>query len=339
MHSKNSESNQEASPPASKKAAAKPKPAPAPPARLAICVSTYLRPEGLQRLLMALAAVTLPRSSPTVDVVVVDNDPEGSARALCESAREWLPFELHYSIEKRRGIPQARNTALAVAMSFADFVAFTDDDVEPDAGWLAELLRVQALYQADIVAGPNPPRFLSEPPSWIQEGRFFEGQQRLTGSLVDTAATHNVLVRCEVLQKLSHLFDERLSLHGSEDTELFRRVAGAGHRMVWARDAFAYECIPASRMTLRWLLKRAFRISNGRGNPELRRLEGMTRSQVFTNGIKCLLRGAVQLATAVALRRGVVARVHALLTLASGVGWLTGFFGFRYREYARVHGK
>lgn len=298
-----------------------------------------MRPEGLQRLLVALASSFLPKSAPTVDVVVIDNDPEGSARELCERAREWLPFDLHYAIEKQRGIPQARNAALAVAMPFADFVVFTDDDVEPSAGWLAELLRVQTLYQADVVAGPNPPRFLEEPPSWIREGRFFDGQQQITGALVDTAATHNVLVRCEVFQQMDRLFDERFSLHGCEDTEFFRRVAGAENRIVWAQDALAYECVPASRMTLRWLLKRTYRISNGRGSPELRRLEGLASSQVFTSGLKCLARGAVHLGLAVALRRGAAARAHALLRLASGVGWLTGLLGWRYSEYARVHGK
>ena len=39
------------------------------------------------------------------------------------------------------------------------------------------------------------------------------------------------------------------------------------------------------------------------------------------------------------LRRGVVARVHALVKLVSGVGWLTGLLGLRYREYARVYGE
>jgi GT2 family glycosyltransferase len=274
-----------------------------------------------------------------VDVVVVDNDPEGSARAICESARQWLPFDLHYAIEKRRGIPQARNTALAVAIPFADFVVFTDDDVEPTPEWLAELLRVQALYRADVVAGPNPPRFLDEPAAWMVEGRFFEGQQRVTGTLVDTAATNNVLVRCEVFQQMDRLFDERFALNGCTDSEFFRRVARAGFRMVWAQDALAYECIPASRMTLRWLLQRAYRIANGLGSRELRCLEGLTGSWVFVNGLKCLARGVVHFALAVALRRGAVARVHALLKLVSGVGWLTGLFGLRYREYARVYGK
>ena len=109
--------------------------------------------------------------------------------------------------------------------------------------------------------------------------------------------------------------------------------------MVWADNAIVYECVPATRMTLRWLLQRAYRLANGRGSPELRRLEGVTRSWVFVNGLKCLTRGAVHLALAIVLRRGAVARVHALVKLVSGVGWLTGLLGLRYSEYVRVYGE
>jgi succinoglycan biosynthesis protein ExoM len=240
---------------------------------------------------------------------------------------------------KTAGHPASAQYSSRRGGSLADFVVFTDDDVEPAPGWLAELLRVQALYRADVVAGPNPPRFLDEPPTWVVEGHFFDGQQRSTGDLVDTAATHNVLVRSKVFQQMDYLFDERFALHGCTDTEFFRRVAREGYRMVWAQDAPAYECISASRMTLGWLLQRAYRIANGLGSSELRHLRGHTALWVFVNGLKCLARGAVHLVRAVALRQGAAARVHALLRLASGAGWLTGLFGLRYREYARVYGK
>jgi len=307
--------------------------------RVAVCVNTYLRPEGLERLLRALSAATFPNPAPQVDIVVVDNDAEGSARRVCEEARDWSSHEIHYVVEKRRGIPQARNTALSVAMPFAGFVAITDDDVEPTPGWLAELLRVQKLYRADVVSGPNPPRFIEPPPAWATDGRFFESPRRATGIPIDKAATNNVLVRCDVLERMDRLFDESLALRGCEDTEFFRRVARSGYRMVWADDAIVYECIPRSRVTLRWLVQRAYRNANGQGNPELRELAGLSRSWVFANGLKCLARGAIHFALAVALRQGRVARIHAMLKMASGAGWLTGLFGLRYREYARVYGK
>jgi glycosyltransferase involved in cell wall biosynthesis len=307
--------------------------------RLAVCVNTYLRPDGLERFLRALARSTFANPAPRVEVVVVDNDAEESARGICEHARGWFPYEIHYAVEKRRGISQARNTALSVAMPRADFVAITDDDSEPTPEWLAELLRAQKLYRADVVAGPSLPRFLEEPPAWIVEGHFFEGPRRKTGTLVETAAAGNVLVRCDALERMDRYFDESLGLTGCEDTEFFRRMFRDGNTMVWSDDAVTYECFPPTRITLRWLLQRNYRIANGLGSSELRRLDGLTGSWVFVSGLKCLARGAVHLALAIVLRRGAVARVHALVKLVSGAGWLTGLLGLRYREYARVHGK
>jgi GT2 family glycosyltransferase len=306
--------------------------------RLAVCVNTYFRPEGLERFLRALARSTFANPAPRVEVVVVDNDAEGSAREICEHARDWFPYEIHYAVEKRRGISQARNTALSVAMPLADFVAISDDDAEPTPEWLAELLRVQELYRADVVAGPSLPRFLEEPPAWIVEGNFFERPLRATGTPVETAAAGNVLIRCDALERMDHFFDEGLGLTGCEDTEFFRRMFRSGNTMVWSNDAITYECFPSTRMTLRWLLQRKYRIANGRGSSKLRRLEGLTGLRVFVSGLKCLAHGAVHLVLAIALRRGAAARVHALAKLVSGAGWLTGLLGLRYREYARVHG-
>jgi len=307
--------------------------------RLAVCVNTYFRPEGLERFLRALAESVFTDPVPRVEVVVVDNDAAGSAREICEHARDWFPYEIHYVVEKRPGISQARNTALSVAMPRADFVAITDDDAEPTPEWLAELLRAQALYRADVVTGPSLPRFLEEPPAWIVEGHFFERSRRKTGTFVETAAAGNVLVRCGALERMDRFFDENLGLTGCEDTEFFRRMIREGNTIVWSDDAITYECYPASRMTLRWLLQRKYRIANGRGSSELRQLEGVTGLWVLASGLKCLVRGLVHLALAVVLRRGAVARVRALAKLASGAGWLTGLLGLRYREYAHLHGR
>ena len=42
--------------------------------------------------------------------------------------RRWLRHPLTYAIEKRRGIPQARNAALARVLGEVDWIAFVDDD-------------------------------------------------------------------------------------------------------------------------------------------------------------------------------------------------------------------
>lgn len=308
-------------------------------AHVAICVPTYQRPFGLERLLRALGAQEFEGEPPCVSVVVVDNDPEGSAREVCEQAAHWLDCPLRYVIEKRRSLPRVRNAALEIAMGFADFVVFTDDDMEPSPRWIAELLRVQARFQAEVVAGPCVPRFLEPAPAWVVEGGFHERMRRPSGAPVNYAATGNALILCRTLHAMDRLFDENLGLQGAEDSEFFRRVGRAGHRMVWADEALVYECIPPSRTSVRWLVQRAYRIANARAGVELRRLQDRNRIRALFGGIRCLAKGGVQLGLALATGRGPVERVRALLLLASGAGCLSGAFGLRYQAYRRVDGR
>jgi succinoglycan biosynthesis protein ExoM len=308
-----------------------------PAPRIDVCIITHLRPEGLARLLAGLAAQRFPGEPPELRVVVVDNDPAGSARAVCDAARAWLEPPLVYALEKRRGIPQARNAAVALALERADFLAFIDDDEVPEPGWLAELLRVQRWCDADAVAGRVRPRFEAGAPEWIERGGFFEAVRHATGERLDRAFTHNVLVRCSALARLHSLFDERLALSGGSDHELFRRLAACGGRIVWADDAVGEALVPASRARLRWLLAREFRVGCSALWIE-RHCAARPRSAARLLGSACkgLARGGADLA--LSALRGRIEAVRALRTLADATGRLWALAGFRYDEYRTHHG-
>ena len=102
---------------------------------VAVCVITYRRPEGLKRLLESLNALTFQAQALDLRVVVVENDETGLAQRVCNDVRSTLRWPLEYHVEPQRGIPFARNKAVAVAKQTADFIAFIDDDEVPDAGW------------------------------------------------------------------------------------------------------------------------------------------------------------------------------------------------------------
>ena len=169
------------------------------PQRVAVCVITYRRPEGLRRALDALAALTFDGAAPEVRVIVVDNDEEESGKAVCDAAR--LPWPMEYAVEPRPGIPFARNRCIEVARPHADWIGFVDDDEEPAPGWLAELLRVQAAHEADVVAGPVLARFGGEVPAWALKGRLFDRLRYTTGTVRDRAFTGNVLFRAEIFTR------------------------------------------------------------------------------------------------------------------------------------------
>jgi glycosyltransferase involved in cell wall biosynthesis len=303
--------------------------------RVDLCVITCRRPRSLRRLLGALQELRAPESC-TVRVVVVDNDDEESARTVCREAASWLCWPLHYATEKQRGIPHARNKALAIALPHADFVAFIDDDETPDPMWLAELLRTHGAHETDAVTGPSLPVFESPPPRWIPESALFEGPRHPTGTTVDVAYTNNVLVATCALEQMAALFDERLALTGSSDSEFFTRFARAGHTIVWCDEARTHEWIPDSRARLGWLLRRALRTGSTQSVVERRGPDRVAALRIFAHGMWCIARGVGTALVRLPIDHGAAARGAALA--AAGVGRLAGLTGWAYPEYRRIHG-
>jgi glycosyltransferase involved in cell wall biosynthesis len=306
--------------------------------KIDICIITYRRPRGLQRLLGGLQQQRLHEPVPELRILVVDNDPEESARSVCEQARGWLDFELIYEVEKRRGIPQARNAALALAIGRADFVAFIDDDEVPEPDWLAELCDVQRIHEADAVGGPVLPLFETPPPVWIERGGFFDRARFETGTRLGCGYTNNLFVSVRALASLDRLFDERMALTGSSDTELFERFARRGHRIVWADAAQVVEWMPASRVNLRWLLQRSFRIGTASVIIDRVCREDRPRAwRMLAHAGWCIARGALQLPRALAGNR--VSAAEGLRLAALGLGRCAGLAGYRYQEYRQIHGE
>ncbi len=307
--------------------------------RVAVCVITYRRPEGLGRLLDALRKLTFSKSDPTsLEVVVVDNDVAGTACTVCEDMAAGFRWPLRCCVEPRRGIPYARNTAIASARD-ANFVAFVDDDEVPEPSWLDELLRVQRAYDADVVAGPALPYFEGRVPDWVVRGKFFKRARFPTGFSPEPAyfATNNVLIRSGVFEEMGGAFDERFALSGGSDTHLFMRMRKAGYKMVWANEAVVHDRIPASRANARWLLQRSYRFGNTLALCE-RELEPSisVRALRIAKGGKQIAQGLLMVPPSVVLGRHTL--IRALWRVCRGAGMLAGMFGVRYEEYRKTHG-
>lgn len=303
--------------------------------KLTICVITYQRPEGLRRLMEGLRALDLDVEPPLeLDALVVDNDPEGSARAIVDEVSPSLPFAVAYVIEELPGIPSARNRALEETRQ-QDVVMFIDDDEVPDRHWIGNLLRTKALVKSELVAGPVLPVFPDQAPQWLQGSGFYDPLRYEMGTDVLFAGTGNMLMDRQAIEEKALRFDPRLSLTGGSDSLFCMEARHAGLRIGWADDAVVYEWIDTERMTLRRLLHRAFRYGNILVLCErLARVTPGARAYRLASGLMRLARGLVFVVLGgITLDRG--RSVRGLWRAADGIGVIAGFLRIRARDYGR----
>jgi glycosyltransferase involved in cell wall biosynthesis len=192
----------------------------------------------------------------TISVVVTDNDSSESARGVVERCGKETGLAIMYAIEPERNIAVARNTAVAHAQG--DFIVFIDDDEFPVAGWLLNLFRTCESVGIAGVLGPVKPHFEHEPPKWLVKGGFYQRPGHPTGFVMPwhECRTGNVLFRRSILAVTEPPFRREFGA-GGEDQDFFRRMIQKGHRFVWCDEAVAYEVVPPSRWSRRFMIHRA----------------------------------------------------------------------------------
>lgn len=304
--------------------------------RVAVCITTFRRREGLERALHSLEKLTFrSEPAPEVRVLVVDNDPESEIAADVLSSMPTHRFPLECLSESTRGISYARNTAVRAALTGgATWVAFLDDDETVRPTWLDELLSAARSFRADVVAGPVLPLFEEPVAGWVAKGRFFDRPRFVTGTELSDARTGNLLVASSALGSSALLFEESFALSGGEDTLLTRKLTSRGFRIIWADSAIVQELIPRNRTTLRWILKRAFAGGNSwtrivhELNPGLR-----SRVVRFLRSAASVSAGLLLLIPSVLGGRHLFVRTAT--RIARGFGGLLGLLGWHVEAYGR----
>lgn len=222
--------------------------------RVAICVATRRRPDGLARLFASLSALERPEGC-TIEVVVVEND-EPHERPL-----PTCTFPVRHVFEPRQGIPIARNRAIDEAAPHADWIAFLDDDESVESTLIVRLLAAVRATGAPIATGPALPRFESGSPEWAARSGAYEPVRHSHLARVPYAFTNNVLFDAAIVRgDGAPRLDEGMLHTGGSDREFFARLARHGHAIVWADDAISYEWYPPARATYRWLFQRSYRL-------------------------------------------------------------------------------
>ncbi len=167
-----------------------------------------------------------------LDVILVDDRRDGAAPLL-----DPVPSHVRVVRGPARGPAAARNAGWR--RSRADWVAFLDDDVEPEAGWADALRRDLAGAGPDV--GGVQGRIVVPLPA----GRRPTDWERSTRGL-ETArwATADLAYRRDVLDAVGG-FDERFPRAYREDADLGLRVTAAGRRIVVGERVVRHPVRPA----------------------------------------------------------------------------------------------
>ncbi|MCZ2810479.1 glycosyltransferase [Modestobacter sp. VKM Ac-2979] len=307
------------------------------PRTVTIGVLTFRRPADLAALLPMLAE-QVARAAATghrAEVLVVDNDPAGSGRAVVAAA--GCPV-VRYVLEPEPGIAAARNRVLAESHD-RDVLVFIDDDERPRDDWLAQLLGTHRRTGAAAVAGAVVSDFSGPVDPWLVEGGFFVRRRLPTGTPIDVAATNNLLLDLRQLRPTGLRFDVAFGASGGEDTLFTRGIAQRGLTMVWCDEAVVTDVVPVDRATRSWVLRRAFSSGNSVSRVHLA-LAGSAAARLRVR-LSCTGRGLPRLTAGLgrwalgAVTGSVRHRARGLRTAARGAGMVAGAAGHVYQEYGR----
>jgi glycosyltransferase involved in cell wall biosynthesis len=212
-----------------------------------VVIATRDRATLLRRCLTSLEQVDYP----SFEVVVVDNAPTTDDTARLVEAAAGKPLELRYAVEPRPGTAVARNLGLSLARG--EIVAFLDDDVLVEQGWLRALVRgFAAAEDVACVTGKVLPVSVDAPEqSWFDKwAGFSKGEERTVYDLGEHAVPGplypyriglygtgaNAAFKTDKARALGG-YDETLGpgtpAKGGEDIDLFLRVILAGWRLVY----------------------------------------------------------------------------------------------------------
>lgn len=292
-------------------------------ATVSIVIITYARPDLLKRCLETCVTQrsTLPGG---FEIVVVDNNPAGTARELVEAVAAEAPVPVRYVHEPKPGIPNARNAGIHATDS--PIVGFVDDDQTLAPDWLERMTAAFEEKQVDCLFSNVEPVYFDpdlDPPPAIADS-----YRRLPGG----RASNGVLFRRDTCATDPHPFDPAMMFTGGSDTDFFTRLDSRGRTFGWCMEAMAYEYVPSDRVRTGLVMRRHFAGGQHFAWTRIRYSSAPVLTAVTIFGKAVLQTGALGLAALASPLMGRDRRTHVLLRLAGAAGKLCWPLKFELRR-------
>jgi GT2 family glycosyltransferase len=224
-------------------------------ADVSVVISTYNRVRSLAETLDALRHQQLPVSL-TYEVIVVDNNSTDGTEAFVRSQQHSGFSQLRYVFEPQQGLSYGRNAGIAA--STAPLVAFTDDDVEPDSGWIAAIKKEAARHPESAgLGGPVLPVWPGSVPTWLDRRHwaplaiqdYGRGEFHTSAAFPRCLVAANLVLRREVIDRIGPFSP---GFPRCQDHELQLRLWRAGEQIVYAPDMVVRSRVAPERLTKRY---------------------------------------------------------------------------------------
>ena len=245
--------------------------------KLTVLICTHDRAALLERTLASLNAAARPAGW-DVGVLVAANGCRDGTHAFLDryasdaASRGDLP--LTWFAEPTPGKSHALNAAMPRVQG--DLVAFVDDDHRVDGGYLQAVCQAaESFPTADFFCGRIIPDWDGSEPAWVHDQgpyriyplpvpRFDLGDSpREVTADVAIPGGGNLFLRVPWLERVGRFATDMgpvgHDLGGAEDQEWVLRALRLGARLRYVPDAVQYHYVDASRLTLPYLMRKAYK--------------------------------------------------------------------------------
>lgn len=265
-------------------------------------------------------------------IIVNNNSNDGTTEFLIELNKKYNFIKILHN--NNTNISVGRN--LAINNSSSDLILFIDDDAIASVEWVDNYIKLFSDHIISAAGGPMYGKFETDKPYWLSNHSLgYAGvlNHDINSQFIDVFKYHlascNLAIRKNLLFEIG-LFNISLGsinnrLLSVEDIEFLYRVQFKyPNSIYYLKEAFVYHFIPKYRITVSYLLKRAFWVSSGTSYSLKSKLKLIIRLKKIPKQIFYLSIGLIMLLFFILFRNKIL--LDKSLLGSSALGWIYGTF-------------